>query len=60
MINKSLISLAPVHNNKSFIATFEQEMEMNHTPTIQFKEILNTEYGNKKRDLSLTNQESQI
>jgi hypothetical protein len=50
MRNKALIALAPVDNNKSFTATFEQVMEMNHSPIIHIKEILNTEYGNKKRD----------
>jgi hypothetical protein len=42
MRNKALIELAPVDNNKSFTATFEQVMEMNHSPTIHIKRILNT------------------
>jgi hypothetical protein len=42
MINKALITLAPVDNNKSLTATFKQVMEMNHSPTIHIKKILNT------------------
>ena len=60
MRNKALMALALVDNSKSFTSRFEQVMEMNHSPIIHIKEILNTKYGNKKRDWSLINQESSI
>ena len=54
MRKKTLIALAPINNNKSFTATFEQVMEINHSPTIHIKERLNTKYGNKKRENSIS------
>ena len=50
MRNKAHIVLARVDNNKSFTVIFEQVMEMKHSPIVHIKEILNIEYGNKKRD----------
>jgi hypothetical protein len=54
MRNKTRITFAPVNNNKSFTATFEQVMEMNHSLIIHIKERLNTKYGNNKRENSIS------